>query len=64
MAKMNVKWCMKCCPICGGDMYMDVLMGEMKCLQCGRTLSHTRSPEEQAALRAEAEHGRKVRLPA
>ena len=63
MAKMRGRWFLKCCPSCGGDMYADLLSNELKCLQCGRS-SSGRTPGERAALRAEVETGRKVRLPA
>jgi len=63
VAKMSGKWCLKCCPSCGGDMYVDIWDSrDLKCLQCGRAF-YVRTPEEQAALRKEVEQGRKVRLP-
>lgn len=63
MIKAKSKWCLKCCPVCGGDLYMDIWESEdAKCLQCGRTF-YNRTPEEEEALREEANRGERVRLP-
>ncbi|MBI2957329.1 MAG: hypothetical protein HYY32_00655 [Chloroflexi bacterium] len=62
VAKMRGKWFLKACTSCGGDMYLDIEAHDLKCLQCGRSFSG-RSASEQAALRDEVGHGRKVRLP-
>jgi len=56
-------WCLKSCPTCGGDLYVERFGSkDPKCLQCGR-FAYQRSPEEVRALREEVETGRKVRLP-
>lgn len=61
MGKMSGKWCLKCCPSCGGDMFLDEFR-DLKCLQCGRSVI-SRTTQERAQLKYEVEHGRKVRLP-
>lgn len=35
---MATKWCLKSCPVCSGDLYIDTLWKEegLQCLQCGR----------------------------
>lgn len=65
MATMSGRWILKGCTSCGGDLCLDIdpRSSELKCLQCGRSFNR-RSQQEQAALREEVEHGRKVRLPA
>jgi Zn ribbon nucleic-acid-binding protein len=63
MAEFKGRWCLKCCPACGGDLYVDLWeSNDVKCLQCGRSF-YQRTPEEEQALREEATRGDRVRLP-
>lgn len=64
MGNVRIRFLLKGCPVCSGDMFFDRLANELKCLQCGRPLN-TLTDEEREALRKEASRrSKKARLPA